>query len=203
MSGTYTPIETGLLNPVNYSSQKWTPGTVEATKRILDMEKYNGRINLMELPDKNIQFQMSEKIALKNKSTEYRDSLAGILEDNLLSRVFFSSGNIQIIQNGLRAGVYEMSQDRKIVISPQNIDNLKIIMRSIYLQYAEHREDISVTKQVEDLNEIVLGYVIPTVYNETIGYLKYIQDQSTLVQPLELPKLIDKDYKQLELKKWF
>jgi hypothetical protein len=203
MSGTYTPIETGLLNPVNYSSQKWTPGTVEATKRILDMEKYNGRINLMELPDKNIQFQMSEKIALKNKSTEYRDSLAGILEDNLLSRVFFSSGNIQIIQNGLRAGVYEMSEERKIVISPQNIDNLKIIMRSIYLQYAEHREDISVTKQVEDLNKIVLGYVIPTVYNETIGYLKYIQDQSTLVQPLELPKLIDKDYKQLELKKWF
>ena len=96
-----------------------------------------------------------------------------------------------------------MSGDRKLVIAPQNIDNLKIIMRSIYLQYAEHREDITVTKQVEDLNKIVLDYVIPTVYNETIGYLKYIQDQSTLVQPLELPKLVDKDYKQLELKKWF
>ena len=203
MSGTYTPIETGLLNQVNYASQRWNSGTVEATSRILDMERYNGRINLMELPDKNIQFQMAEKIALKNKSTEYRDSLAGILEDNLLSRVFFSSGNVQILQNGLRAGVYEMSGERKLVIAPQNIDNLKIIMRSIYLQYAEHREDITVTKQVEDLNKIVLDYVIPTVYNETIGYLKYIQDQSTLVQPLELPKLVDKDYKQLELKKWF
>jgi len=203
MSGTYTPIETGLLNQVNYASQKWNSTTVEATSRILDMERYNGRINLMELPDKNIQFQMAEKIALKNKSTEYRDSLAGILEDNLLSRVFFSSGNVQILQNGLRAGVYRMSGERKLVIAPQNVDNLKIIMRSIYLQYAEHREDISVTKQVEDLNKIVLDYVIPTVYNETIGYLKYIQDQSTLVQPLELPKLVDKDYKQLELKKWF
>ena len=199
MSGTYTPIETGFLN----HSQRWNSGTIEATSRILDMERYNGRINLMELPDKNIQFQMAEKIALKNKSTEYRDSLAGILEDNLLSRVFFSRGNVQILQNGLRAGVYEMSGDRKLVIAPQNIDNLKIIMRSIYLQYAEHREDITVTKQVEDLNKIVLDYVIPTVYNETIGYLKYIQDQSTLVQPLELPKLVDKDYKQLELKKWF
>jgi hypothetical protein len=203
MSGTYTPIETGLLNQVNYASQRWNSGTVEATSRILDMERYNGRINLMELPDKNIQFQMAEKIALKNKSTEYRDSLAGILEDNLLSRVFFSSGNVQILQNGLRAGVYEMSRERKLVIAPQNVDNLKIIMRSIYLQYAEHREDITVTKQVEVLNKIVLDYVIPTVYNETIGYLKYIQDQSTLVQPLELPKLVDKDYKQLELKKWF
>lgn len=197
MSGTYTPIETGLLN------QRWTPDTIEATNRILDMERYNGRINLMELPDKDIRFQMSEKIALKNKSTEYRDSLAGILEDNLLSRVFFSSGNVQILQNGLRAGVYEMSEERKIVIAPQNIDNLKIIMRSIYLQYAEHREDTSITKQVEDLNKIVLDYVVPTVFNETIGYLKYIQDQSTLVQPLELPKIVDKDYKQLEWKKWF
>lgn len=203
MSGTYTPIETGLLNQTNYTSQKWAPEIVEATSRILDMEKYNGRINLMESPDKDARFQMYEKIALKNKSSEYRDSLAGILEDNLLSQVFFSSGNIQIIQNGLRAGVYEMSGERKIVIAPQNMDNLKIIMRSIYLQYAEHREDISITKQVESLNKIVLDYVVPVVYNETMGYLKYIQDQSTLVQPLELPKLVDKDYKSLEWKKWF
>jgi len=203
MSGTYTPIETGLLNQVNYASQRWNSDTVEASRSILDMERYNGRLNLMELPPKDVRFDMYEKIALKNKSSEYRDSLAGILEDNLLSQVFFSSGNIQIIQNGLRAGVYEMSEDRKIIIVPQNIDNLKIIMRSIYLQYAEHRQDISVTKQVENLNTLVLNYVIPTVYNETIGYLKYIQDQSTLVQPLELPKLVDKDFKPLEWKKWF
>ena len=62
---------------------------------------------------------------------------------------------------------------------------------------------ISVTTQVEYLNKIVLDYVVPVVYNETMGYLKYIQDQSTLVQPLELPKLVDKDYKSLEWKKWF
>jgi hypothetical protein len=203
MAGTYTPINTNLLNQPNYTSQRWTPDSIEATSRILDMERYNGRINLMELPDKDIQFQMSEKIAIKNKSSEYRDSLSGILEDNLLSNVFFSSGNIQIIQNGLRAGVYDMSKERKIVIAPQNIDNLKIIMRSMYLQYAEHREDVHVTKQVEDLNKIVLDYVIPVVYNETMGYLKYIQDQSTLVQPLEMPKIVDRDHKQLELKKWF
>lgn len=203
MSGTYIPIETSLLNQVNYASQKWSSETIEANSRILDMDKYNGRLNLMELPTKDARFDMYEKIAVKNKSSEYRDSLAGILEDNLLSQVFFSSGNIQIIQNGLRAGVYELSGEKKIIIAPQNIDNLKIIMRSIYLQYAEHREDISVTKQVEALNKVVLDYVIPTVFNETMGYLKYIQDQSTLVQPLELPQMVDKDHKPLEWKKWF
>ena len=203
MSGTYIPIETSLLNQVNYASQKWSSETIEANSRILDMDKYNGRLNLMELPTKDARFDMYEKIAVKNKSSEYRDSLAGILEDNLLSQVFFSSGNIQIIQNGLRAGVYELSGEKKIIIAPQNIDNLKIIMRSIYLQYAEHREDISVTKQVEALNKVVLDYVIPTVFNETMGYLKYIQDQSTLVQPLELPQMVDKDHKPLEWKKCF
>lgn len=182
---------------------KWTPDMISAANSILDMEKYNGRINLMELPPKDIRFQMYEKIAVKNKSTEYRDSLHGILEDNTLSRVFFSSGNVQILQNGLRAGVYEMSGQKKIVIPPQSIDHLKIIMRSTYLQYAEHRQDVSITKQVEDLNNIVLDYVVPTLYNETMGYLKYIEDQSTLVQPLEIPKLIDRDFKPLEWKKWF
>lgn len=182
---------------------KWTPDTISTANHILDMEKYNGRMNLMELPPKDVRFQMYEKIAVKNKSTEYRESLHGILEDSTLSRVFFCSGNVQILQNGLRAGVYEMSGQKKIVIPPQNIDNLKIIMRSTYLQYAEHRQDISVTKQVEDLNKIVLDYVVPTLYNETMGYLKYLEDQSTLVQPLEIPKLVDRDFKPLEWKKWF
>jgi hypothetical protein len=175
---------------------------VKQVQQILDMERYNGRINISDIPNKDVRFNMYEKIAMKNKSTEYRDSVAGILEDNLLSKVFFSEGNVQILQNGLRAGVFRMSKEKQIVIPPQNIDHLKIIMRSMYLQYAEHRQDVSITQQVEQLNKIVLDYIVPTLFNETMGYLKYIQDQSTLVQPLELPHLIDRDYKQLELKKW-
>jgi hypothetical protein len=157
----------------------------------------------MNLPDSDARFQMYEKIALKNKATEYRYPVAGILEDNMLEKVFFSSGNIQILQNGLRAGVYNMSKDKKIILPPQNIDHLKIIMRSMYLQYAEHRHDVSITKQVEDLNKIVLDYVVPTLYGEAMGYMKYIEDQSTLVRPLALPTLVDRDHKQLEMKPWF
>ena len=169
---------------------------------IIDMNRYNGRINLLDNTDPSIRIKMYEKIALKNKATEYRGSLEGILEDNLLAQVFFSQGNIQILQNGLRAGVYRMSKEKKIVVPPQNMDSLKTIMRSMYLQYAEHSSE-NVTKQVEKLNDIVLKWVIPSVYNESISYLKYLEDQSTLVRPLDLPKLNDRDYKQLELKKWF
>jgi hypothetical protein len=145
---------------------------------------------------------MHEKIALKNKATDYNSALAGNdWEDNTLARVFFSAGNIQIIQNGLRAGVYKMSKN-KIVIPPQNTDQLKIIMRSMYLQYAEHLPD-NITQQVERLNKLVWDYAVPTVYNEAVGYMKYMQDQSSLVMPMDLPIHHDREYKQLELKPWF
>jgi len=164
--------------------------------------KYNGRCNIMEDPDPTAVFKMHEKIALKNKATNYFNSLSGNdWEDNLLARVFFSAENIQILQNGLRAGVYAMS-DNKIVIPPQNIDQLKIVMRSTYLQYAEHLTT-GITPQVERLNKIVWDYVVPTVYNEAVGYVKYMKDQSTLVMPLDRPLHHDREYKQLELKAWF
>jgi hypothetical protein len=161
----------------------------------------NGRINLMEPQDPNIVFKMQEKIAIKNKATEYREALAGTLEDNILSRAYFSAENVQILQNGIRAGVYEQS-DKQFVIPPQNVDTLKIIMRSIYLQNSEnHLNDI--TGQIAKLNNLVLDYAVPTVYKEAIGYLKYCEDQSTIAMPLPVPKHHDRQYKQLELKNYF
>lgn len=176
------------------------PDSIIKVDNILNAARYNGRINIAEPPSPDAVFKMQEKIAIKNKATEYRDALGGNLEDNVLAQVYFSAGNIQIIQNGLRAGVYKASQN-KFVIAPQNIDTLKIIMRSIYLQHAEHRED-DITGQVERLNKLVLDYAIPSVYSSTISYMKYCQDQSTLVVPLELPRNHDRDYKQLEQNKF-
>ena len=171
--------------------------TVES---ILNLDKYNGRINIAEPQDPTAKFRMHEKIAIKNKSSNYFDALTGNLEWNVLAQVFFSAENMQIIQNGIRAGVYKMS-DEKINVPPQNVDTLKIIMRSIYLQHAEH-SPTNIKNQVQQLNDIVLDYAIPSVYNEAIGYMKYTQDQSTLAVPMDRPFNIDRQFKQLELKAW-
>jgi len=45
-----------------------------------------------------------------------------------------------------------------------------------------------------------LDKAIPTVYSETVAYQKYLMDQSTLVVPMEYPKLNDREFKQLEFK---
>jgi hypothetical protein len=179
----------------------WDPKGDSRDESILDYDQYNGRINIIEDSDPNIRFRMTEKIAIKNKATEYREAITGLQEDNLLAKVYFSAGNIQILQNGLRAGVYQMS-NKKIVIPPQNIDNLKIIMRSMYLQYAKHTIGQNITDEVEKLNNYVLDYAVKSVYGEAQGYLNYCRDQSTLAMPFEHPKQVDRDFKPLEWKRF-
>jgi len=180
-----------------FSKQIGNP--IKEQSSILNETNYNGRVNILEEEDPNIRFKMHEKMAVKNKATEYREALHGLQEDSLLAKVYFSQGNVQILQNGLRAGVYNMS-NKEIVIPPQNVDNLKIIMRSIYLQYAKHSTIENVTTQVENLNKMVLDYAIPSVHGEAKGYLNYCRDQSTLAMPLEHPKTVDRDHKHLEFK---
>jgi len=167
----------------------------------LQLERYNGRVNIIEPVNPDARFQIFEKTVNKQKTTSYHDATLGIWETSSLSQVFFSAANIQIIQNGLRAGVYELSK-QKYVIPTQNEDTLKLIMRAIFLQYAKFLPT-GVTEQVERLNKEVLNFAVPSVYGESQGYLKYLQDQSTLVLPLRLPLQHDRVYKQLQQKPWF
>jgi hypothetical protein len=160
----------------------------------------NGRINIIE-NDPKIQFQFQEKIAIKNKATEYREALSGTWEEDMVSKLFFSKENIQIIQNGIRAKVYKMSGD-KIVVAPPNIDAIKVVMRSTFLQYAQHKTT-QITEQIESLNELVWDYCVPTLYKEVMGYQKYLEDASSMYKPLEIPRHHDRNYKQLILKQWF
>jgi len=191
--------DTILLDP-NFIRVKHS--LVDEPNNILGLDQNNGRVNLLKMnEDPTVMFRMQERIAIKNKATEYRGALTGVWENNTLSELFFSAKNIQLLQNAIRAGVYKASND-KYIVAPPNIDTLKIIMRSIYLQHAKHKPD-GFTEQIETLNKIVLDYAIPTVYNEAVGYQKYCEDQSTLVVPLELPLNHDRQYKQLELKPWF
>ena len=172
------------------------------TAAIIDQERYNGRCNIIsQQPDPNAFFKMQERIAIKNTATSYCAAMSGNdWEDSVLSKAYFSKENVQILQNGLRAGVYAMSGN-KFVIPPQNIDALKVIMRSYFLQYAEYLPNV--TNEIQKLNQLVLDYAVPSVYGEAVGYAKYTQDQSSLVMPLDMPVHVDRQYKQLELKPWF
>ena len=98
-------------------------------------------------------------------------------------------------------GVYKLSRGQ-YVIGRQNVDELKIIMRSVYLQNSKNQPH-HITEQIEALNKIVLEYAIKQVYGEAEGYMKYKMDISTLAVPMAHPIMSKVNDKQLELKSWF
>jgi hypothetical protein len=106
-----------------------------------------------------------------------------------------------MIQNGIRAGVYKMSNGQ-YTIGPQDYDALKIIMRSIYLQHSANKPT-DITSQIRELNKMVLDYCIKQVYSEAQGYMIYINDVSTLAVPIAHPVMSNNSDKELVLKPWF
>jgi hypothetical protein len=159
----------------------------------------NGRVDIKS-PNTSTLFQMYDKIPA-NQCVTFRNATEGLWSSSSLSLSFFSHQNIQIIQNGIRAGVYNRSNGQ-YVIGPQDCDSLKIIMRSVFLQHSANQPD-NITQQINQLNKIVLDYCIQQVFSEAQGYMKYINDASTLVVPISHPVMADNNDKQLELKPWF
>jgi hypothetical protein len=159
----------------------------------------NGRVDIKS-PNTSALFQMYDKIPA-NQCVTFRNATEGLWTSNSLSQAFFSQQNIQIIQNGIRAGVYKRSNGQ-YVIGAQDCDSLKIIMRSVFLQHAAN-QPTNINLQIVELNKIVLNYCIQQVYSEAQGYMKYIDDVSTLVVPIAPPVMANNTDRQLELKPWF
>ena len=159
----------------------------------------NGRVDI-KTPSTSTLFQMYDKIPA-NQCATFRNATEGLWSSTPLSQAFFSQQNIQIIQNGIRAGVYNKSNSQ-YVIGSQDCDSLKIIMRSIFLQHSANQPS-NYEAQIYELNKIVLNYCIQQVYGEAQGYMKYINDVSTLVVPIAHPVMANNNDKQIELKAWF
>lgn len=159
----------------------------------------NGRINLKS-PNTSALFQLYDKIPA-NQCVTYRNATEGIWDSSPLSRAYFSLENIQIIQNGIRAGIYHKSNGQYL-IGPQDCDSLKVIMRSVFLQHAINQPH-NIPQQIEALNQIVLKYCIQQIYSEAQGYMKYVDDVSTLVVPIAHPVQASTADKTIEFKNWF
>jgi hypothetical protein len=159
----------------------------------------NGRVNIKS-PNTSALFEMYDKIPA-NQCVTYRNATEGLWDSTSLSQAFFSQQNIQILQNGIRAGVYQRSNGQ-YVIGPQDCDSLKIIMRSVFLQHAANQPD-NIPQQIAELNKIVLNYCIQQVFSEAQGYMKYVDDVSTLVVPIAHPVQASNTDRTIEFKSWF
>ena len=159
----------------------------------------NGRVDIL---GDNVMdcFQLYDRIPVSDGDTYYRTAMTGNWDNDALSNAFFSEANMNIIQNGLRAGVYKESKGR-FLIGKQDEAPLKMIMRSIFLQHSKNLPN-NIKGQITQLNNLVLEYAIPQVMGEAIGYVKFKNDASTMYTPIQRPASTYYT-KTLELKPWF
>ena len=73
----------------------------------------NGRVDILG-PNTDLRFSMTDRIPI-NESSSFRDAMTGNWNNTPLSDAFFSSNNIKMIQNGIRAGVYKKSNGNYII----------------------------------------------------------------------------------------
>jgi hypothetical protein len=152
-------------------------------------------------PDTQSLFNMYEKVPIKATAT-LMQPLGNTWNNTKLSTLYFSPKNIQIIQNGIRAGVYYKSKNQ-YTIGLQKEDELLTVMRSVFLQHSKNLDN-NITQQITELNQMVLNFCIEQIYGEVKGYLKYLDDSSSMQKPLSHPILpSEKNKEPLELKKWF
>jgi len=111
------------------------------------------------------------------------DALRGNWEVTALSKAFFSKENATLIQNAIRKAVYDKSGPKKYVIGDQSADELTIIMRTMYLQYAQNLPH-DIAGQVTDLNEKVLNWSVPHILSAVDHYQYYLNDISHMPVPL-------------------
>lgn len=136
-----------------------------------NVEQKQSRINLAE-PTNNLPFIMfQESSTIKDDKNKARTPF---LNETKLSKLYFSSKNIDLVQDKIKKVVYAATKG-KINIDRQSDDNLLIVMRSIYLQYGTNCST-KILEQVRALNDRVVKYCAKNITNNISMYLKYLSD---------------------------
>jgi hypothetical protein len=147
----------------------------------------NGRIDLIS---KMPTFNIPEYQKKPSNNDNYKNEALYQLTNTEVSNLFFSSININALQDGIRYRIYNETNG-KFVIGKQSEQELKVVMRSIYLQYANN-DNGNCVEEVKRLNALVLNWTVPEVLSNLLQHQTYRKDASTLPIPLELPELLTK-----------
>jgi hypothetical protein len=141
-------------------------------------KKYIGRIDYL-LPEAS-QFNMNDDKPVLDHTFSTGDPTKGIIGQGPVGELFFSDHNLNILHEGVRYSVYTKSNK---TISRQSDFELKIVMRSIYLQYSKNMP-YNIVSQVRALNSMVLDFCVDQIISAMGMYKTYTKELTSLPVPL-------------------
>lgn len=103
-----------------------------------------------------------------------------------LNTIYFSEANVENLQQEIASAVLMMSGAKRYVIGRQNDADLKTVMRSYYLQYAQN-DPTRVSQELTLLNNRVIGWCANNILVEIEAYKYYRKDIQDFPAPIERP----------------
>ena len=162
----------------------------DTLSNMLDISN-NGRVRDLTGHSETSPYVMTDApVGLVMSMNNQETSIKGLIEDNAVNTLLFSDINMQALQMGIQAGVYQRTNK---MIGEQSPQELYMVIRSIMLQYANFQTaQDKVVEEVKRLNEKILAYCIDNVSSNVLQYVQYLKDIDTLPMPLEHPTHVDK-----------
>ena len=107
-------------------------------------------------------------------------------ESTPLNTIYFSESNLANLQAEIASAVLQMSGTKRYVIGPQSEADLKTVMRSYYLQYAQN-DPSRVSEELTLLNNRVIGWCANNILVQIEAYKYYRKDIEDFPAPIERP----------------
>ena len=151
----------------------------------------NGRVNFTQVPSaggRGPPASAGFSYGQTGDTMAKDDLLRGNWSDTPVSNAFFSVQNMNMLQMEIVHQVKQKSGGAW-TIDPQDIDELKIIMRAMFYQYGKNLPS-DIKGQVDELNSMVLVWAVPRIMSEIQHHIYYINDIDKLPVPMERPMLM-------------
>jgi hypothetical protein len=146
------------------------------------MNNYN-KFSIEQLPQAyfsdNVNANENRKQLVKNFIKEPECNV------QLISELFFSNENIELINKQLVLAVWKRSKNT-YKIPFQKKEDLITVMRYVYIQEAKNLP-FKIKEQIKQLNCSVVNEIIPYVFTAVEQYEGYLRDISTPLRPPDLP----------------
>jgi hypothetical protein len=140
----------------------------------------NSQFNIMKTPFLMFQSHRDDYVNMSH------DSLKGVQSESILSQLFFSPQNVNILQRRIIREVFERT-DGAYLIEKQDEKDLQVIMRSMYIQHARHIP-YGIKEQISELNNIVIDDIVPNVVSGVNAYYGYLDRAFGPREVMDLPQ---------------
>lgn len=119
---------------------------------------------------------------MKESMNEQNEGYQGYI----LEKVFFSDENVQLIQRQIIMDVYKRS-NKKYLIKEQNREDINIVMKYIFNDYAQHLP-FKIKEQVTELNNKISNMLSKEIIENLESHQKYIRDSTSQPTLIDRPK---------------